>query len=226
MLIGYFNQPGGMAGAGILSIRLQFIPYLVMVIWFANLRYSSVAKYTILITSFIIGITLLVIRYPHQVLASNAAVEYTSVQDYIEENSTVLPLSYSHNGKTPDGKLVANKIWLFMHGSDYLGADKSLVLFGNYEGNTGFFPIIWKPERNPFVYIGTNEGIEHQPPSADILNYHKKTGGEIDYVITWCLDDQFLAHEYTQNTLGQLAENYTLIYTSENSLAKLYKRKD
>ena len=226
MLIGYFNQPGGMAGAGILSIRLQFIPYLVMVIWFANLRFSSVAKYTILMTSFIIGITLLVIRYPHQVLASNAAVEYISVQDYIEENSTVLPLSYSHNGKTPDGELVANKIWLFMHGSDYLGADKSLILFGNYEGNTGFFPIIWKPERNPFVFIGTNEGVEHQPPSVDILNYHKKTGGEIDYVITWCLDDQYLTHDYTQNTLSQLAENYTLIYTSENSLAKLYKRKD
>jgi hypothetical protein len=226
MLYIYFSQPGQIAGAGILSIRLQFIPFLVLVLWFANINFNLKIKWTVMSSAFIIGVVLIAVRLPHHALASRAVKEYISVRDYIEDNSTVLPLSYSHNGKTPDGKLIANRIWLFMHAADYIGTDKSLIIFDNFEANTGYFPVIWKKEKNPYNYISINEGFENQPPSVDISGYNKKTGGDIDYVILWCLDEQYLNHAYTIHTLEQLRRNYTLVFSSEHNLAKLYKRRE
>lgn len=224
MLYIYFFQPGQIAGAGILSIRLQFIPFLVVIPWLANINFNIKIKWTVMLSAFIISIVLIAVRMPYHTLASKAVKEYLSVRDYIDDKSTVLPLSYSHNGKTPEGTLIANRIWLFMHAADYIGTDKSLIIFDNFEGNTGYFPIIWKQEKNPYYYISTNEGFENQPPSVDILNYNKKTGGNIDYVITWCLDEQYSNHTYTKNILEQLKGNYALIFSSEHNLAKLYKR--
>ncbi len=224
ILLIYFNQPGGLAGAGILSIRLQFIPYLMILLWFGNIEFNINYKKFLTLSFFLIGITFSVIRFPHLAKASEAVEEYVSVDKYIDDCSTVLPLSFAHNGKTPEGELIANKIWLFKHASDYLGTGKSLVLFGNYEGVTGYFPILWRPEKNPFVYISTNEGIEFQPPSVDILSYPEKTGGTIDYVITWCLDGEHMEHEYTKKLLVQLAEGYELVFISEHKRTRLYRR--
>ncbi len=226
MLYAYFNQPAEMAGAGILSIRLQFIPHLVLVLWFAGIRFSPNIRKGVSVAAFAISILLIGIRYAHHALASQAVEEYVSVGKDIQDRSTVLALSYSHNGKTPEGALVADRIWLFKHAIDHIGTDKSLVIFGNYEANTGYFPIIWKEGMNPFVHIATNEGIEHLPPSADILGYGLRTGGEIDHVITWCLDDQFADHPNTQDLLSQLSREYELVQVSENGLAKLYSRTD
>jgi hypothetical protein len=224
MLYIYFRQPGQIAGAGIVSVRLQFIPFLCVLLWFAGITFNLKIKWAAMLSAFSISIILIAVRIPHHAMASRVVKEYVSVRDYIEDKSTVLPLSYSHNGKTPGGELIANRIWLFMHASDYIGTDKSLVIFDNFEGNTGYFPIIWKREKNPYYHISTNEGFENQPPSVDILNYNKKTGGDIDYVITWCLDEQYLNHSYTVNTIEQLKRNYTLVFSSENNLAKLYKK--
>ena len=225
MLFVYFNQPGQMAGAGVLTVRLQFIPFLMLLLWFANINFNITIKKIFVGIVFTIGLILTIIRYPHHKLASEAIEEYLTVQGHIEDKSTVLPLSFSHRGKTPEGKYIADRIGLFKHASDYLGADKSLILFGNYEANTGYFPLIWKKEKNPFRNISTNQGIEYQPPSVDIINYHTKTGGEIDYVITWCLDEKFMEHEYTKNTLQQLEMEYVLHFTSINGRVKLYKKK-
>lgn len=120
--------------------------------------------------------------------------------------------------------MISNRIGLFVHAADYIGTQKSLILYGNYEGNTGYFPMIWRWERNPFLHISTNEGIENQPPSVDFETYSQRTGGRVDYVITWCLDNQYLGHPYTKSILEQFRRNYTLIYSSKNNLTKLYKR--
>ena len=223
MVFIYFNTPGGMAGGAYIPIRIQFIPYLILLLWFVNIHFAKPLKVAIAGLSFTIGAMFMIVRIPHHALASKAVEEYISVKEHIKDRSTVLPLSFSHNGKTPEGKLIADRIWLFMHAADYIGTNKSLVLFGNYEGNTWYFPIIWRPERNPFHHISTNEGLEFQPPSVNIIDY-KNTGGSIDYVITWCLDDQYMNHPYTENLLKQLDQEYELIYTSENALAKLYKK--
>lgn len=225
MLYIYFNQPGSMAGAGILSVRLQFMPYLVVLLWLAANKFHPILKKATALIAIGIVVSFSAIRIPIHKLASEATEEYVSVREHIPSGSTVLPLSYAHNGKTPEGEQVSDQIWLFMHAADYMGSDRSIVMFGNYEANTGYFPIIWKDSRNPYKHLSKGYGLEHLPPGVDISRYEKDTGGQVDFVITWCLDDQFLNRPETQDVLKQLDEGYQLVFSSQNQLAHLYKRK-
>lgn len=225
-LVMYFIQPGSIGGAGILYIRLQFIPYLFLILWLASIPFSDMSAKVILFPAVIISVALISLRAPHHKLASEAVKEYLSVREHIPTRSTVLPLSFAHQGLTPEGEFVANRIWLYMHAADYLGSDRSLVMLGNYEAGLGYFPLVWKPKKQPFFHIATNEGIEGRPPGVDILSYTQKTGGTIDYVLTWCLDnEEFANHPNTQSLKQQLHEGFELVFTSKNGLAQLYKNK-
>ncbi|MFH2142098.1 MAG: hypothetical protein ABIJ97_06735 [Bacteroidota bacterium] len=220
----YFDQPGGIAGAGVLSIRLQFIPFIMLILWLTTVKYH---KYSIPVISglaFSIASILVVLRLPGYSKASVAVSEIMELSPRMESRSTVLCLNYSYNGKTPTGECIVKKSWLFLHAIEYLGADKSVLMFNNYEANMKYFPVIWKLDPSPFYLIGTNEGQSNLPPSVDINGFTMSTGITVDYVVTWCLDDEFINHPYTVNVMNYIKNNYELIYTSTNKLAKLYKR--
>ena len=222
----YFIQPGSIGGAGVLYIRLQFIPFLMLLIWVASLPLDKRLYYFLMIPVIVIPLVLISLRTPHHKKASEAVQEYLSVRPLIKDRSTVLPLSFAHQGLSADGLWVSDRIWLFMHAADYLGSDKSLVMLGNYEAGLGYFPIVWHQNKQPFFHIATNEGIEGRPPSVDLLSYQEKTGGTIDYVLTWCIEGEFSNHPYTIDLKKQLNVAYELIFTSQNGLARLYKFRD
>lgn len=165
------------------------------------------------------------LRLPAYQKNSEAVKEYLSVADYIEDESTVLPLSFAHGGLTADGEELSDRIWLFIHAADYLGTMKPLIMLGNYEANMGYFPIIWKWNRFPFQFISKDSGIEGLPPSVDLLNYDDKTGGSIDYVLLWCFDFTDQTQPSVIDLISQLDQEYELIFISEHSRAKLYKHK-
>jgi hypothetical protein len=219
----YFFQPATIASAGVVPERLQFIPWLFVVPLIAQLNINSAMRKSVSVTALILFIGIIIIRIPVIQKASGSMQEYVSVADYIEPYSTVLPLNHCHNGKTADGETVSDQIWLFMHAADYLGTLKPLIMLGNYEASTYYFPLCWVWEKNPFFNLQKNEGIEFQPPSADLLSYYARTGGTIDYVLLCCLDDS-VEHPYTVDVLSQLKEMYQLSYITPNKLARLYKK--
>lgn len=221
----YFNTPDQVAGGFYIKIRLQIFPFLLLLLWLANSEYRKWFKWFIIAGATIITLSLTLIRLPIYFRASEALKEYLSVQGYIAERATVLPLSFSRRGKTAEGEIIADRNQIFRHGLDYIGCGKNLILFDNYEGHMPYFPISWKRSRDPFRWISTNEGITNEPPSADILNYHSKTGGNIDYIVTWCLDKQYLGHPYTRSIVKQLQQGYDLIYASSSGRVILYRRK-
>jgi hypothetical protein len=183
-------------------------------------------KWVVTFAAFGLGTLLIITRLPVHHKASQAAVEITSVGDSIRNKSTVLPLSFSHNGKTPTGALISNRIWLFMHASDYIGAHKSLVMYGNYEANTGNFPLRWHGGLNPFHYMcETPGGIEGQPPCADIQGFRTATGKDVDYVLLTFFSIESANHPQTRNLLDELEHDYDEIAVSTHGRALLYRRK-
>jgi hypothetical protein len=96
-------------------------------------------------------------------------------------------------------------------------------MFGNYEANTGYFPLMWQPGKSPFSNNWKNEGFESTPPSADILGNKGITGKYIDYVALLCLDQEYLKHPYTLDIFSQLDSVYKLTYISPNRRIQLYK---
>ncbi len=74
----YFKQPGGIAGAGILPIRLQLLPYLMLLIWLGSIDFPKWVQAATMAFTTVIFVGLMSIRLPHHRMASNAAEEYVS----------------------------------------------------------------------------------------------------------------------------------------------------
>lgn len=229
LLLLYFFQPGGVAGAGVLAIRLQLLPYLTLLLWLSTIDFAPKAQKAVLGLTSIIFIAFLIIRMPHYRLASEAAEEIVSAASVIPDHVSVLPLSFDLNGLAPNGKQVSDRIWLFMHAGDYIGTERTVVMLGNYEAATHNFPLIWNPERNPFELLGKDGGyFEGQPPIANLLDYPQKSNhATIDYVVTWCLDQQkFGEHPFVLDMKRQLEQGYDWIFTSKSGLVKVFRRKN
>ncbi|MCW5922979.1 MAG: hypothetical protein KIS77_11580 [Saprospiraceae bacterium] len=223
----YFNQPGSVAGGGITPLRLVLLPYLTLILWLASTYFSIKLKRAVLVFSVVVSAAFLTLRFPHYKMANEAVQEYASCAAVIPNYATVLPISFNHHGQIGSGRYVAEAIWLFVHAGDYVGVDKHIVLLGNYEAHTRNFPLVWREGRNPFVLLSKDgDYFEEQPPRADILGLPDKTGGaHVDYVVTWCKDQRFQDHPYTQEINQQLEQGYDLIFISEHGLAKVFKRK-
>ena len=222
----YFLAPGGLAGGGILTPRLAILTYVLGLLWVAGAPFGNVVRPIAVVAGVVISVSLVAIKLPWHARAAEACEELLSVAPAIEPRSTVLPLSFDHHGRTPEGEPVVENIWLFKHAADYVGTDRPLVMLGNYEGHTGFFPLVWRAERNPFDHLGGDAGIEAQPPEARIQEYVERTGASVDYVLTWALEDDDREHERTRALLDELELYYRPIATSPHGLASLYERAD
>jgi hypothetical protein len=75
---------------------------------------------------------------------------YAELNDYLGEyllgmplmapNTTLLPLPFSHQGHTPDGRVLAWHINPFLHAGRYPTAHRGLVDLLNYSANSDWFP--------------------------------------------------------------------------------------
>ncbi len=221
----YLNLPEAIVGGSVLIKRVQIVPYVLLIGWLAQFTFPQVIRKGFAILLFIVSVGLVVSRMPAHHRNNQGVKEYLSVLPYIEPESTVLPLSYNHNGLDEDTS-VLSKMWLFMHAGDYLGAEKPLVLLSNYEASSGAFPLIYHYNQNPFILIGKNEGIEFQPPSVDLTRFQRETGYPIDYVVTWCRNLTDQTHPYWIDADQQLKEHYDLIYTSQRGRVELFRLKE
>jgi hypothetical protein len=68
------------------------------------------------------------------------------------------------------------------------------------------------------VHLQTHEGLESDPPSADLLAYHGRTGGTVDYAITLGFDaTPQKTDPYTLNLVAQLARGFTPVFGTSRS---------
>lgn len=224
LLLIYFFLPDWMASGGLFNIRTQYITALFFISGLALVQWTSLQRRVILSGTAFLFVWLMAVRFPVIMRASEAEEDYLSLGSQIEQGSTVIPLSFQHNGLRPNGRLVADRIWLYMHGADYLATEKPLVLLSNYEANAGFFPLKWHYEKNPFAHLAIDDGIEGQPPNISLGKYSERAGIDIDYVLLWC-EGLEAGSEKQSPFLEELALHYELKATSVSGRTQLYKRK-
>lgn len=219
----YFIAPDGMAGGGFISHRMILFPYIGLLLWAAGQRWPVWSKRTAQTAAAVLAAAFLCLNMRSYAQLNGYLEEYISAGDHVEPNTTLLPLCFSHQGRDENDRIMARRIGPFLHASGIIAAKRRIVEMDNYEGNTSYFPVLFRPEKNPFRHIG---GIEAQPPQVDFLSFKEKTGGTVDYVLLWQLRD--LHHENTQKILEQLDEGeYERIFVSEpRGAAQLYRRSD
>jgi hypothetical protein len=220
----YFFFPENFMGRVILiSMRAQLFMFILLAACIAYMVPLAVknAGGGVLFLCFI---GLFAVRLPVQMEASDGCADYNSVAQYIKPNSVVLPLDFAPEGRDASGKAIANRNYLFSHAASYMGAVKPLILLDNYEALAGYFPLIWQYATNPYQHLSRWEGLEAQPPGADIDAYENATDVNIDYVVLWCYDSSYANKGHYAQLALQINKGYHHAYTSPTGRTILYER--
>lgn len=226
-LVVFLMQPYPLCLGGFWIPRMAWIPWLMLVLWLNTIWLPKAVSNTAGALAAFAFLWLIALRFPYHQKVSEAVTDYLSACEYIEPNSTVLPLSYSHYGITAQQEQITDKIWLFRHAFDYCGAVKQPIInLANYQGATTWFALKWKQGCNPFQGIGVNNNIEGQPPE---VNLNATSGDNCnmqpDYVVTWCRRFKHTDTYQWKNTDAQLNELYKQVYTSPTGRTEVWKRK-
>ena len=156
--------------------------------------------------------------------ASLFVSEIREISTRVRDKSLVLPLNFEHYLQNTNGELINKKTLLFGHVVEAMPHNKQLIFLENYEANTGYFPLIWKGEKNPFLHLSVNDGIEAEPPQVDIIGYNTNVQ-PINYILTWGKRKEALEHPSYPALIQTVTENYTLVYTSPVYKISLYELK-
>ncbi len=169
LLIMYFFLPlaDDDDAGGFFKVRLGLLFFIMLIVWISTLKVSKWMN--IIAVSAVIFFHFKLNNYYCTVIneLDFQAQECYKAAEVIPENSVVLPLDFSNH-------------WLQGHFSNYLGADKSLIILENYECDKGYFPLLWNKEKYPnFLLDGkTPDEIECLWWKTDLNNGKK----QIDYV--------------------------------------------
>jgi hypothetical protein len=154
--------------------------------------------------------------------ASLFVSEIRATSKHISDKSLVLPLNLERFLHNKDGVVINNNILLFAHAAEAMPHDKQLIFMENYEATTGYFPLTWKGETNPFIHLAVNDGLEEEPPRVDIQGYNKKVT-PIRYILIWGMKKEDLSDPAFAKAIQVINSSYKLVYTSPAYRIGLYE---
>jgi len=225
----YFFAPNAMSEGSFITDRLNLYPFFPLLLWFGVPSYLRGVKWGTMLVAVVITAASLGLHTLKYSELNNYLAEYLSGMHLIEPNKTLLPLAFDSRGHGPDGRVLSLKVRPFLHASGYIAAQRHVVEFTNYEaGAYRYFPVLFRSNLNPYDYIGIKDrSIVWEPPQVDFLTYGNRTGGRVDYVLVWGIQERQRNHEATKSIDRQLKMGYELVYSSPRTgLMQLYKRKD
>ena len=217
----YLITPDRMFGGGNIKERLLFYPFFALALWLGSHSYHRLVKQRIQLVAVGIALMLLGLHTIKYAEFNNYLEEYVSGMHLIKPNTTLLPIHFA--------SFSSWRIEPFVCANGYIAAQRDVIDLGNYEAQLDHFPILFRPNLNPDLHIKIKQqgDIVVQPPRVDFLTYPQRTGGSVDYVLLWHLNEKQRDYANTKFIYSQLEEGYELIYTSpQRGLMQLYRRKD
>jgi hypothetical protein len=227
----YFTAPTELSGGGFVEPRLALLALLALILWLGTFPFGPRLKWTVQGSAALIAVGLLVLHVTAYAAFNDYLDDYLSAEPHLEANRTLLPLPFARRLHTGDPRLDNAKVGVFRHAAGYLAAQVGVIDLENYEGTTGYFPVNYRPEVDPFVQlnpdqVGEDVGLQAAPPDVDFLKYGERTGIPVDYVLLWDVRPESKKSPVGEAIFAQLADRYELIHTSPRGLLQLYRRKD
>jgi hypothetical protein len=223
----YFFIADQFASGGFITIRTSMFIYITLMLLSATVESNLRIRQLTILSGLVISITLLVIRYPNQTKIGQLTMNYIEMGKHLPDKITLLPLGFSNRGEI--GQAIHCPGLELLGGiSGYIGASGQYICFNNYEAGSDHFPIIFKKQTDPYVYMskfyGYQYGLGSNPPSVDILAYTKRPNCNVDYVITWGDPERFLQTPEMMDLNSQLKKDYLLQEVSPDNLTTIYVR--
>lgn len=117
-----------------LSERILYIALLFLIAWICL---QNVPRWFAVIfagAALVISAGLMIIRVPIMQQQQGPISEYTLMAKNIKSGSVVYSINFLEN-------------WFQYHYSNYLGAEKPVIMLDNYECDMGYFPLVWMPDK-------------------------------------------------------------------------------
>ncbi len=223
----YFFIADQFAGGGFITIRTSMFIYILLMLLSASVDCNLRIRQLTILGALVISTTMLLIRYPNQREIGQLTKKYIEMGKHLPDKITLLPLGFSNHGEI--GSAIHCPGLEILGGiSGYIGASGQYICFNNYEAGSDHFPIIFKKQMDPYVYMskfyGNVYGLGSNPPSVDIMAYNKQSNCNVDYVITWGDPTRFLRTPEIIALNSQLDKAYLLKEISPDNLTKIYIR--
>ncbi len=203
-----FLFPDWMFGGGYLSLRLNFLFFIflftVIALYYRNTTIGMLCVTVVLITT-----SFRLVYYTSESAKHARDVpELQELAGHIPERSNVLPLIYSNE-------------WFQGHFSNYIGKTGKVIIFENYEAETHYFPLEWKPEQNPKKHLWD---LIHLQPCGDFTSYKSVTGMNIDHILVWRFNEE-AANSCAKDLLRRVRLDYDTLKVSYYGNGTIFKRK-
>jgi len=202
----YFKLPDSDGSGGFISVRISYFMFIFLLLFISSQKIKRWLLFMCVIG--VLHFTHKLHKYYYKSISGlNTTVENCyQAAAFIEKNSLVLPINNSNN-------------WLAGHFSNYLAADKPMVILENYEADKGYFPLLWNYDEMP------NAKLKELETSELYCLYWKNNSMNetktIDYVfVLGMLENNGECNETASN---YIKENYRLTY--KNNDCELYKLK-
>jgi hypothetical protein len=196
----------GMQGGRFMVKRLQLFPVFAIVLWVAAQPLRASARGAVIAMVAVLAVALAGMRIESYREADSQIAEYVGAGALIEPGASLLPL-YMRTGAAQDADDASDARDLlrrvarwaialsghrqtgcgrppirfadpYRHASGYLALEHGVRSLDNYEANVGYFPLVFRPGRNPYRELGNFELV---PPEARFGD----PGSGVDYVLVW-----------------------------------------
>jgi hypothetical protein len=227
----YFAAPSELSGGSFLNTRLMLFPFFLLILWLGVHPFATAMRRLILAGSTLVALGFLGLHTLAYAEFNAYLADYLSVEPHLPPNTTLLPLPFTRQLRTPDGRLLSSKVSVFRHAAGYLAARCGVVELENYEATTGYFPVHYRDEVNPYHHLNTDErgtdvGLQAEPPRVDFLSYPQRTGRTVDFVLLWNVQPEQRSEPAGKRIFAQIDQVYEHIFTSPRGLLELYRSRD
>lgn len=227
----YFVVPDRIGTGTQINARVSLFVVMAAVLWLAGFKHSKRVTAIFVGLSLVAAAGLTVLHVPKYVAFDRDLREFASVGGQIPRGATVVPVYLVPPGETHPGLAASRWTRPVIQASGYLVAEHDIVDLSQFNGAFSYFITQFRPEVDPFRFIGRGRNwLGDSPPEVDLLGYETATGGRgrIDYVIVW--GDAQASVAVTSSAAyrslhDQLARGFELVYTSARGHLQLYRHR-
>jgi hypothetical protein len=230
----FFCFPDKMLGGGVISLRLAMYPFLALILWLGAQRWSTLLRVTAQAAGVAISLGLLFLHLSSYAMLNDYLSEYVSVAREMEHGTTSLALSLSDRGVSADRVALSYVVQPFMHAGGFVSAQTRGINLKNYEAGTGLFPLVYRPEVDPYTHMGnvesrpavvsSRDGKARIQPGYWFKGYEDRSPGKLDYVLVWQLNVWERGNPFVRSIRTQLAGGFELALRSEpRGMMELYR---
>lgn len=225
-LVMYLLLPDELFGGSYLIARLGLFVILTFMLWLGAGHEAWKFRVGFQVGVYAVSAAMLVLHAAKYAELNDYLREYVSAGRVMAPGATLLPLVVDGRGRDEDNRVLARTVMPFKHAGGLIALERGLVNLANYEANAGYFPVVYRPEANPYVHLGD---VEEEPPALHRLAFPSTQPQQrsVDYILVWGRANASRAELAKMEPLDQLlVAGYERIYVSEpRGLAEVWKSK-